>query len=130
MTLLQWLIPSGALGTVVLWLTNRTIRQARVAKEVHDTYKVMYEDVQKTLLELQQEYDRLYKEFNLLKRILSKANACKHWDRCPLKLYYSKEHTAKTRGQREYEDKREAISATFGCSRVEGEAGDTDCKPP
>ena len=52
-TLLQWLLPTGSVGAVIVWLTSKTLRQARTAKEVHDTYKAMYEDVQGTLINLQ-----------------------------------------------------------------------------
>ncbi len=40
-TLLQWLLPTGSVGAVIVWLTSKTLRQARTAKEVHDTYKAM-----------------------------------------------------------------------------------------
>ena len=48
--LLQWLIPSGSLATVLVWLTSKTLRTLRETKEIHDTYKVMYEDVKVTLI--------------------------------------------------------------------------------
>ena len=59
--ILQWLIPSGSLGAVVVWLTNKTLRNLRTAKEIHDTYKKMYEDVQVTLVEMQGDNKKLYR---------------------------------------------------------------------
>ena len=43
--LLQWLIPSGGFGAVIVWLTNKNLRNLRMTKEVHDTYKTMFIDV-------------------------------------------------------------------------------------
>jgi hypothetical protein len=44
--ILQWLIPSGALGAVIAWAVSARVRRTRTDKEVYDTYKAMYEDVQ------------------------------------------------------------------------------------
>ena len=48
------------MGAVIVWLTSKTLRQARTAKEVHDTYKAMYEDVQGTLINLQHDNSQLH----------------------------------------------------------------------
>ena len=48
--ILQWVLPSGAIGSVVTWLFGRTLRRTREAKEIHDTYKQMYEDVSSSLV--------------------------------------------------------------------------------
>ena len=64
--LLQWLIPSGGLGAVLVWLTNKTLRNLRTTKEVHDTYKLLYENIRETLIELQNENNKLYKSISRL----------------------------------------------------------------
>ena len=74
-TFLQWLVP--VLGTAIVWLTNRTLRNTRTVKEVHDTYKTMYEDQQKTLIELQNENGSLYQEVSRLKQVVLRASECR-----------------------------------------------------
>jgi hypothetical protein len=84
-SILQWLIPSGGLGAVIAWITSRRIRSTRVVKEVHDTYKTMYGDVQHTLLEIRNENEKLYKAVNKLERAVSRATMCRYWDSCPVR---------------------------------------------
>lgn len=84
MNILQWLVPSGGLGAVMVWITSRKLRTIRVAKEEHDTYKLMYEDVSKTLLEIRTDYERLQKAINKLERAISKAHGCTYRDICPI----------------------------------------------
>lgn len=85
LSLIQWLIPAGGLGAVAVWITNRTLRVTRTSKEVHDTYKSMYEDVQNTLIDLQNDNKRLYKAVNRLERTISRASTCPHWVGCPIR---------------------------------------------
>ena len=89
-TILQWLVPSGCLGGIAVWITNKTIRNTRTAKEVHDTYKKMYEDIQDTLINLQDENKALYKAVRALNRTLQKAINCRHYAQCPLRDELSK----------------------------------------
>lgn len=84
--ILQWLIPSGGLGAVIVWLTNKTLRNARTSKEVHDTYKQMYHDVQLTLIEIQDDNKKLYKVISRLERAVSKVNTCRYYPHCPVNL--------------------------------------------
>ena len=74
-TILQWLIPSGSLATVVVWLTNKTLRNLRATKEIHDTYKVMYEDVKVTLITMSNEYNKLYTVVVRLEHAISRAQS-------------------------------------------------------
>jgi len=83
LSLLQWLIPSGGLGAVVLWLTNKTLRQVRTAKEMHDTYKVMYEDTKQTLVDIQYEKKELHKVISRLERAINRCFSCRYYDSCP-----------------------------------------------
>lgn len=81
----QWLVPAGGLGAVAVWLTSWVIRNTRTAKEVHDTYKTMYEDIQGTLIELQNENKKLYKAVSKLERAVSKATTCRYFADCPMR---------------------------------------------
>lgn len=85
MQILQLLIPTGGIASVIIWITSKKSRNARNAKEVHDTYKAMYEDVQKTLIELRSDNEKLYKAVSRLERAISRASACRHWDTCPIR---------------------------------------------
>lgn len=86
LTLIQWLIPSGGVGALLVWLTSRTIRSARTAKEVHDTYKQMYEDVQRTLIDLQHKNSQLYATLSRLEQAVSRATLCRYYGAaCPLR---------------------------------------------
>ena len=82
---LQWLIPTGTLGGLLAWFTNKVIRNTRTVKEVHDTYKEMYGNTRETLLELQNDNKRLYRAVSKLERTISKATACVHYNVCPLR---------------------------------------------
>ena len=57
MQILQWAIPSGGIGAAIAWVANRKVKEAETAKSVHDTYKVMYEDVSTLLVETQKKYE-------------------------------------------------------------------------
>lgn len=81
---LQWAFPYG-LGAAIGWLLSSTLRSARIAKEVHDTYKAMYDDVSRELQEMRKENDKLYKAFVRLERAVSRATACRYWPDCPIR---------------------------------------------
>lgn len=57
--ILQWAIPTGGIGVAIGWLVNRKVNNAKAKKEIHDTFKQMYEDVSATLLKLQKENEKL-----------------------------------------------------------------------
>lgn len=132
MTVLQWLVP--VLGTAIVWLTNRTLQNTRIVKEVHDTYKTMYEDQQKTLIELRNENGNLYKKFVRLEQIVARASVCRYWPVCPMR--------AELQNTRAYSygkpDRRPSGQPTIRNpgveadkdSGVEGEPGNPDGKPP
>lgn len=86
MEVLQWIIPSGAIASVITWLVNRSLHNARSAKEKHDLYKIMYENAQETTLTLQQDVQKLNIAIIQLERAVSKATLCKYYDdRCPVR---------------------------------------------
>jgi hypothetical protein len=112
-TLLTWLIPSGGVGAVAAWLTSRKLRTVRTDKEIHDTYKIMYDDVQQTLVAIRKENRELYDAQNnqreeneklriaieSLERTIAQAANCRHWDVCPIR-HELPERKADLRGTR------------------------------
>lgn len=82
----------------MVWLFNKNIRQARAAKEVHDTYKVMYENVQETLLQLQDDNRQLNSSILRLEAAIRRATHCTHYAVCPIRAELH--HHSKDRSQR------------------------------
>lgn len=131
--ILQWLIPSGGLGAVIVWLTNKTLRNVRTAKEVHDTYKALYDDLRQTLIQLQDENKKLYKVVSRLERAVSKAPRCRYYDTCPIRdeLRDNPEISGKPKGgKRQRSDKRNTDSENYSGSGVESGNGDSPGEPP
>lgn len=91
------LLPAGSLGAVIGWFLNKRLRYARQAKEIHDTYKVMYEDVQKTLNDFRNENKRLYTAVTRLEKAVSCASTCPHWDNCPIRVELRKNKESDTK---------------------------------
>lgn len=133
-TLLQWLIPSGSLATVVVWLTNKTLRNLRSAKEIHDTYKTMYEDVKVTLIAISNEKKDLYAIVVRLERAVSKAPGCRYFDAaCPVgrELRDYPEISGKPKGnKRQRGNKRNKDSDDRPGTAVEGGNDNTSGEPP
>lgn len=84
-SILQWALPGGGLGVAIGWLLSKNIRKTREAKEIHDTYKTMYRDVQSTLLDLQAQNDELVKTMARFKRAVYRASVCRYWPQCPVR---------------------------------------------
>ena len=96
--ILQWVIPSGGLGTVIGWFWNRRVNQARSRKEIHDTFKQMYDDVSVLLPkiqntnhelnekvnELQEREMRLTRALNRLSRAIEAIPLCDYHSQCPV----------------------------------------------
>lgn len=82
---LHWAVPGG-LGAACLWLLSRDVRRVRTAKEIHDTYKQMYEDVSSTLTALRDDYDKIYKICFRMERAMSRAPMCRYWVQCPIRV--------------------------------------------
>lgn len=95
---IQWAIPSGGIGAAIVWFANRKANNAKNAKIVHDTYKGMYEDISKVLLETQQKYEDNTKvvevltaenhktrlAINRLSRAIEAIKLCPHRNSCPV----------------------------------------------
>lgn len=102
MNILQWAIPSGGIGAAIAWIANRKVKTAEQAKQVHDTYKSMYEDVSRELLNLQRKVDENTREnataieelnrentrtryaLNRLSRAIEAIQLCPHRAACPV----------------------------------------------
>ncbi|GHV66986.1 hypothetical protein FACS1894199_11550 [Bacteroidia bacterium] len=84
MDILQWLVPSGGLATAIAWLGSKTIRNIRTTKEINDTYKTMYDNLKGTLIDLEDDIKRLYKQIGKLERAVAKAATCVHYRDCPI----------------------------------------------
>ena len=96
--IIQWAIPSGGIGAAIAWLANRKVKSAETAKSVHDTYKMMYEDVSALLMETQKKYEettkiteKLVAENNLTRRAVNRLSRaieaiqlCPHRAACPV----------------------------------------------
>ena len=83
--ILHWAVPGG-IGATVAWLLSRDVRAAHTAKEVHDTYREMYSDVSESLTKLREENEELYQAIVRLERVVRRANACRYWDTCPIRV--------------------------------------------
>lgn len=98
MQVIQWAIPSGGVGAAIAWIANRKARAAKSAKEVHDTYKAMYEDISKLLAETQEKYEQntrtiekltsenalTRRAVNRLSRAVEAIQLCPHRATCPV----------------------------------------------
>lgn len=96
--IIQWAIPSGGIGAAIAWFANRNAKKAETAKSVHDTYKLMYEDVSRELLETQKKVDgstkkmdalgeenkRIRIALNRLTRAIQAIQRCPHSGNCPV----------------------------------------------
>lgn len=103
--LLKWAIPTGGIGYAIAWIAGWKLRQIKEIKDIHDTFKLMYEDVSKVLLETQKhnnetnksvqdlqgevtnltaENGRLHKAVNRLNRAIEAIKRCPLSDECPV----------------------------------------------
>lgn len=132
--LLQWLIPSGSLATVLVWLTSKTLRTLRETKEIHDTYKAMYEDVKVTLIAISNEKKDLYAIVVRLERAVSKAPNCRYFDNaCPVgrELRNYPEINGKPKGnKRQRGNKRNTDSDDCAGTGIKSGNGDPGGEPP
>jgi hypothetical protein len=85
--LLEFLLPAitAVISSAATWIVSRNLRRTRRAKEIHDTYKSMYEDISKTLKEIQNENEHLRKAILRLEKAVSRAINCKYYRECPIR---------------------------------------------
>lgn len=153
--ILQWAIPSGGIGAAIAWIVNRKARSAKVAKEVHDTYKTMYEDVSHLLLETQKKYEetiqriddlgteniRIKRGLDRLSRAIEAIQTCPYRASCPVYRELPDEGSSKRKGGKRSVEQRKQPGGKQpvrdGAGDISGshsdgddELGDTDGKPP
>lgn len=85
----EWLIPAGGLGAVIVWLTSKAVRSAQAAKECHDAYKAMYDDLKgtteelaETVIKLQQENVKTFELAGTLASVLQLVALCPRNSSC------------------------------------------------
>lgn len=147
--ILQWAIPSGGIGAAIAWIANKNARQAKTAKEVHDTYKVMYADVSELLKKVQTEneksnekLDELGKEnertrraLNRLSRAIEAIQLCPHRATCPVRSELSlteddDKHSDSKCSNGGQHGKREKMDGNRDSSEERGDSGDSGGQPP
>lgn len=113
--ILQWLIPSGFIGSFWVWLRHKENRKVLAAKERNDTYKEMYDNLSGTLIDLQNENIKLYKAVRELNRTIQRASTCKHYADCPIRSELQKSGTIDTDRQRHRQPaKQKRVRASTG----------------
>ena len=87
----EWLLPAGGFGAVIAWLTSKAVRSAQAAKECHDAYKTMYEDLRGTTQQLSETANKLTNEniqlestVSILASVLQLVAVCRHNSDCPV----------------------------------------------
>jgi hypothetical protein len=97
--ILQWAIPSGGIGAAIAWVANRKVAGVRAQKEIHDTFKSMYDDVSALQLKTQKKYEETIKKIedltaenartrralNRLSRAIEAIQICPHSATCPVR---------------------------------------------
>lgn len=66
-TLLQWLLPTGGIGTLLGWLVSSRLRRMREEKEEHESYRLMYHEAMDDFNQLRNEKRQLEREIAELK---------------------------------------------------------------
>ncbi len=136
MQILQWAIPSGGIGAAIAWVANRKANHARQAKSVHDTYKLMYEDISRLLVETQVKYDestrlteKLVSENNLTRRALNRLSRaieaiqlCPHAGTCPVSSELSLSEDGDG-GADAKQDRKDGKRQRKGADRDKGDTG-------
>lgn len=144
MNALQWAIPSGGIGAAIAWIANRKVKAAENAKQVHDTYKSMYEDISRELLNAQKKIDESTREnakaidelskenartryaLNRLSRAIEAIQLCPHRSTCPVsgELQNSEDGTENPDGGAKKRQQRKPKPA--GGDKPDGDKGDVD----
>ena len=126
--ILQWLLPSGFIGSLWVWLRHKENRKVLAAKERSDAYKEMYDNLSGTLIDLQNENLKLYKAVRELNRTIQKASTCKHYADCPIRGELQKSGTIDTeRTQRRQPAKQKRVRAPTGTGTAQcGDDGVSD----
>lgn len=136
---LMYLLPAGGMGGVIVWVFNKKLRTLRTDKEVHDTYKAMYDDVKKELKELRNENKVLRRELarvdaiiGILEAVFSKVASCRYYNSCPIRVELQQLEKYQQRKPRSGSDsgKRKLRKPADPDTGVKGEPSDTAGEPP
>jgi len=150
MQILMWAIPSGGIGAAISWFCSKKIRNAKMAKEIHDIYKTMYDDVSVLVIKLQKEneklntkVDELSKEnertrrsLNRLCRAIEAIQLCSHRSSCPVRSELSltedddKRREGAKRTSNGQHRNRDQMDGGGKDTDVDSGDGDPDGKPP
>jgi hypothetical protein len=133
-TLLQWLIPSGSVVSLFAWMLkkeSRKVKDAREMTEMHNAYKVMYNDVRETLIEIQNEKRELRRLLTGLERAVGKCYTCRYYVACPalLELQKYKGNCPAGDGRLAY-GQRKTDRRPRDNTGEPGDASDSDGRPP
>lgn len=148
--ILMWAIPSGGIGAAIAWIANRSVRQAKTAKEIHDTYKTMYSDVSDVLMKVQKENEKLNEKvddltkenertrrsLNRLCRAIEAIQLCPHRSSCPVRNELSlteddyKRREQPKRNVAGQHHNRDKTSGERKSADERGVSGDSDGQPP
>jgi len=129
--LLMYCLPSGVFASIATWLVNRKLYHTRSRKEVHDTYKSMYEDLSNTIINQQQQTNDLRRTLAKLQQIIVSATTCKYYSRCPMRLQHNKaDSTAIIEGYTGANTGNHQRDAPAARSEIDGEDADRDRDPP
>jgi len=150
MQILMWAIPSGGIGAAIAWIANKSVRQAKTAKEIHDTYKAMYSDVSDALMKVNHENEKLNgkvddltkenektrRSLNRLCRAIEAIQLCPHRSSCPVRseLSLTEDDDKRREGAKRtvsgQHRNRDQMDGSGKDTDVEGGDGDADGKPP
>lgn len=131
--LLQWLVPTGGVGMLLGWITSTRLRHARTAKEVHDTYKTMYDDVHNELTKLAGENSDINLRLARLEQAIARGPGCHLWPHCPIRLQLQRTSQEsdirtllgqRTRASRDHPTSRHPPRGTSGDDPPDADADD------
>lgn len=131
MDILMYALPAGFLVQLVNWIVNRRLYNARIQKEIHDTYKKMYEDDQPLILEFRNEAKKLHQKVSRFECAFAKALVCRYWDRCPVRFELQRQKKSdKLHKEGQFGDSGNAEDDIYTGSPIKCGAGDSDGEPP
>ena len=85
MTLIQFALPAGFLGSVITWLLTPRLRKAKNKHSEESIYKMMYDGMRKDILSLQRDYQKMNLRLHTLERKIYEAARCPHFSaNCPM----------------------------------------------
>lgn len=90
-SILQWVLPSGFIASLLTWLVNRKLYRAKSVQEQQMIYKQLYEDIQLTLKQVVDEKKELLDAFSKLQAAVYAIGVCKYAHQCPVTIRMQKQ---------------------------------------